>query len=48
MKLLLKNTKESYNREEKREEDNLLNIIKLLEIFIDNFSEREEIKDLII
>ena len=34
MKLLLKNTKESYSREEKQEEDNLRKIINLKQIFI--------------
>ena len=33
MKLLLKNTKESCNREEKQEEDDSLKLIKLLQIF---------------
>jgi len=38
MKPLLKNTKESCNREEKQEEDNLLKIIKFLQIFnINNY-----------
>ena len=33
MKPLLKNTKENYNREEKQEEDNLLQLIKFFQIF---------------
>ena len=37
MKLQLKNTKESYNREEKQEEDNLLQLIKFSQINNINF-----------
>ncbi len=33
MKPLLKNTKENYNREEKQEEDNILELIEFLLIF---------------
>jgi len=36
----LRNIKESYNREEKQEEDNLLQLIKFLDINIVNFLER--------
>ena len=38
MKPLLKNTKENYNREEKQEEDNKLDLIKFFQVYdINNF-----------